>query len=120
MGVSLSGLEEPVDRCEGEVGELEVEGAGLPPDPPAERFGQPDGDPVLGATDGGEGHRLAAIEGLDQLAEGALVDQPHTAARVLAGIQALGGVEHVLVEAFRQEEAEFFCGWGHRNTHAYG
>ena len=62
----------------------------------------------------------ALIAAENQLAEGALIDQPNTAPGILAGVQALGGVEHVLVKAFREEEAELFCRWGHRNTHAYG
>jgi hypothetical protein len=33
MGVSLSGLQEAVDRCESEIGELEIEGVGLAADP---------------------------------------------------------------------------------------
>ena len=116
----MSGLQEAVYRREGEVGELEIEGVGLTADPHAQRFGEPHRDPALGAADGGEGDRLAAIERLDQLAEGALIDQPHAAPGILAGVQTLGGVEHVLVKALREEEAELFCRWGHRNTHAYG
>jgi hypothetical protein len=108
MGVSLSGLEEAVDRCESEVRELEIEGVGLSPDPHAKGFGQPHRDAVFGAAHGREGHRLTAVERLDQLAEGAFVDQPNAAAWVLAGVQTLGGVEHMLVEAFRQEEAKLF------------
>lgn len=114
----MGGLQEAVDRCESEVGEFEVEGVSLAADPDAQRLRQADGDPVLGAPHGWEGHRLAAIKRFDQLAEGALIDQPNTAPGILAGVQALSGVEHVLVKAFREEEAELFCRWGHRITHA--
>jgi len=109
MGVSLGCLQEAVDRCESEIGELEIEGVRLAADPDAQRLRQADGDPVLGAADGGKRHRLTAVERFDQLAEGALIDQPNTAPGILAGVQALGGVEHVLVKAFRKEEAELFC-----------
>ena len=111
-------LQEAVDRCESEIGELEIEGVGLAADPDTKRLREPDRDPVLGAADGGKGHRLTAVKRFDQLAEGALIDEPNAAPGILAGVQALGGVEHVLVEAFREEEAELFCRWGHRNTHA--
>jgi hypothetical protein len=65
MGVSLSGLQEAVDRCESEVGEFEIEGVGLAANPDAQRLRQADGDPVLCAPHSWEGHRLAAIEGFD-------------------------------------------------------
>ncbi|MDP2151916.1 MAG: hypothetical protein Q8K13_19980, partial [Parvibaculum sp.] len=120
MGVSLGGLQEAVDRCESEIGEFEIEGVRLAADPDTKRLREPDRDPVLGAADGGKRHRLTTVERFDQLAEGALIDEPNTAPGILAGVQALGGVEHVLVKAFREEEAELFCRWGHRNTHAYG
>lgn len=113
-------MQEAVDRCESEIGELEIEGVRLAADPDTKRLREPDRDPVLGAADGGKRHRLTAVERFDQLAESTLIDEPHTAPGILAGVQALGGVEHVLVKAFRKEEAELFCRWGHRNTHAYG
>jgi hypothetical protein len=105
-------LEETVDRREGEVGELQIAGLHVPANPRGQPAGDPHGDPVLRPADGGEGDRRPGVQRLDELAEGPLVDAAHRSARRFT-VQTLGGLDHLLVQAFGQEEPELFGGRGH-------
>jgi hypothetical protein len=108
----LFGAEETVDRREGEVRELEVAVVHVVADPRGKAPREPHRDAVLGPADGGKRHGRAGVECLDELGEGPLVDAAHRPARRLA-VQALGGLDHLVVQAFREKKAELLGGTGH-------
>ncbi len=105
----MFGAEETVDRREGEVRELEIAVLHVASNPQGKAPGEPHRDPVLGPADGGKRHGRAGVERVDELGERPLVDAAHGPARGLA-VQALGGLDHLVVQAFREEKAELLGG----------
>ena len=105
----MFGVEETVDRREGDVGELQVARLHERPDPSAEPAGEPHRDAVLGPPDRRERHHLAGVERIGELGEGPLIDAPHRPPRRLA-VQSFGGLDHLLVQAFGQKQPELLGG----------
>lgn len=108
----MFGAEETVDRREREIGELEVAVLHVAADPRGQAAGDPHRDAVLGAADGWKGDRDAGVERVGELGEGPLVDAAHRPAGGLA-VQALGGLDHPVVQAFGQKESELLGRAGH-------
>jgi hypothetical protein len=118
-GGSLFGVEEAVDRREGQIGELEVAVLHMLADPRGQAAGEAHGDAVLGAADGREGHGDASVERVGELGEGPLIDAADRPTGRLS-LQACGGVDHLVVQAFGQKKSEFLGGRGHWGASATG
>lgn len=108
----MLGVEETIDRRKGKIGELQIAVLHVLADPRGQAAGQAHGDAVLGAADGGEGHGDAGVECVGELGKGPFIDAADGPARRLA-MQARGGLDHLVMQAFREEEAKLLGGTGH-------
>ena len=108
----MFGVEETVDRREGEIGELQIVVFHVLADPRGQTARDAHRDTVLGPADRGEADRNAGVESVGKLGERPLVDAAHGAPGGFAA-QALGGLDHLVVQAFGKEKAELLGGTGH-------